>query len=376
MSGVFANNVADSSSLINHALQRLLPDVFFHPVWTHFVEAGAPLLPGQIQSLLDAGDDLLARGDLAEACQALFICAFQQMRAGDFGAASNNIQRILILAEQHGLHQVACWATWGAAAVCVRRGWFRQAAEHLEHLQSLLGQQQEWVLSGVIDLIRRALLSQTQAEATAGPPLSSDAELSSAFEQMLQWGTPRAAHAAHEIDYHDGIGWHANLSIRSPSTSVGFSWRSVWRRIKRIVKGELRLKWVENNGSVSRSDLAEPDVALSTWLLPPLDQAAAADWPIVIAEDPPARAEEQSEPGPPELEQLPRSTPSQTALPEASPAPVQADSSAEPAATTETAWLRGELGRHLSLPICWERLASASMTQPCPAGPLARAGPS
>ena len=331
MSGVFAKNVADSSSLINHALLRLLPDVFFHPVWTHFVEAGAPLLPGQIQSLLDASDDLLARGDFVEACQTLFICAFQQMRAGDFGAASNNIQRILILAEQHGLHQVACWATWGAAAVCVRRGWFRQAAEHLEHLQSLLGQQQEWVLSGVIDLIRRALLSQTQAESTAGPPLSSDAELSSAFEQMLQWGTPRAARG---IDPTSRIDRHSKYSIRSHSRPAGFSWHLLWRSIKRILTGELSLKWVETNGSVSHSSLAEPNVALPTLFLPPLDQAASADWPIVITEDPPARAEEQSEPGPPELEQLPLSTPSQTALPEASPAPVQVDSIAEPDATT------------------------------------------
>ena len=123
---------------------------------------GHPFCPGRFSHCWTPATNLLARGDLVEACQTLFICAFQQMRAGDFGAASNNIQRILILAEQHGLHQVACWATWGAAAVCVRRGWFRQAAEHLEHLQSLLGQQQEWVLSGVIDLIRRALLSRTR----------------------------------------------------------------------------------------------------------------------------------------------------------------------------------------------------------------------
>src|SRR5512139_251857 len=169
-----------SGQLLDRAFLRLSPDVFFHPVWTHFAEAGASLTPEQIQSLLDAGDGLLSAGNLVEACQILFICAFQQLRAGDYTAASSNTQRILILAEQHGLPQVARWATWGAAAVCVRRGWFQEAAEHLEHLQFLLGQQQEWVLADVIELIRRALLSQSQAEISAGQPLSSDAVLSSA----------------------------------------------------------------------------------------------------------------------------------------------------------------------------------------------------
>src|SRR5512139_2806840 len=160
-----------SGQLLDRAFLRLSPDVFFHPVWTNFGEAGASLAPEQIQSLLDAGEELLAAGNLVEACQILFICAFQQLRAGDYTAASNNTQRVLILAEQHGLPQVAQWATWGAAAVCVRRGWFQEAAEHLEHLQSLLSQQREWVLSDVIDIIRRALLSQTRAEINAGQPL-------------------------------------------------------------------------------------------------------------------------------------------------------------------------------------------------------------
>ena len=174
--------------LLDRAFLRLSPDVFFHPVWTHFVETGTPFSSEQIQSLLDAGDELLSAGNLVEACQILFICAFQQLRAGDYAAAFATIQHVLVLAEEHGLPQVAWWATWGAAAVCVRQGGFPQAAEHLEHLQSMLGQQHEWVLSDVIDVLRQALLSQTQAEVTAGQPLSSDAVLSSAFEQTAALG--------------------------------------------------------------------------------------------------------------------------------------------------------------------------------------------
>ncbi len=234
-----------TGQLLDRALLRLLPDIFFHPVWILFVEAAALLLPDQMQALLDAGEHLLSADNLVEACQVLFICAFQQMCAGDYTAASNNIQRILILAEQHGLPQVACWATWGAAAVCVRRGWFQQAAEHLEHLQSLLGQQQEWVLSGVIDLIRRALLSQTQAEIDAGRPLSSDAVLSSAFEQMLHWGTPRAVSAI-SANGVNGYRRHISYAATLPG-SAGSAQPSVWQKIKRFLKGELRLTWIEAN---------------------------------------------------------------------------------------------------------------------------------
>jgi DNA-binding SARP family transcriptional activator len=244
-----------SGQLLDRALLRLLPDVFFHAVWIHFVEVGAPFVPQQIQSLLDAGAELLSAGNLVEGCQTIFICAFQQIRAGDYSAAADNIQQILVLAEQHRLPQVACWATWGAAAICVRRGWFQQAAEHLEHLQSLLGQQQEWVLSDVIDLIRRALLSQTQAEEAAGQPLSSDAVLSSAFEQMLHWGTPRAVSAISAA----GLNGHGRPIGQAPQSpgSIELPWHLFWQKIKRIFKGELRLRWVEPAGSASQPQRGE-----------------------------------------------------------------------------------------------------------------------
>ena len=221
-------------------------------------------------------DELLSAGNLIEACQALFVCAFQQIRAGDYGAASSNIQRILILAEQHGLLQVACWATWGAAAICVRRGWFQQAAEHLEHLQSLLGQQQEWVVSDVIDIIWRAVLSQSQAELTTGQPLSPDAVLSSAFEQMLHWGMPRATRA---IGFPNGIDGHADNAIQSPAKSAGFSWRSFWQKIKRLVKGELRLRWVETNRSAPLPHLEERNVPTVDSPVTPLMPGSASFLP-------------------------------------------------------------------------------------------------
>jgi DNA-binding SARP family transcriptional activator len=143
-----------------------------------------------------------------------------------------------------------------------------------------LGQQQEWVLSDVIDVIRRALLSQTQAEDTAGQLLSSDAVLSSAFEQMLHWGAP---HAASGINCDGLVG--GGRSGRFATASTGFTWRSLWQSIKRIVKGELRLKWVEPNGPAPLPHLAERSVLITA-------------SPIIVAALSPA-------PMPPSLDQIP-----------------------------------------------------------------------
>ncbi len=258
-----------SGQLFDHALLRLLPDVFFHPVWIHSVETGTFLAPRQLQLLLDAGNELVVEHNLIDACQVFFICAFQYIRSGDYDAASNLIQRILVLAEQHEQTTIACWATWGAAAVCVRRGWLQQAAEHLEYLQSLLGQQQDWVLSDVVDIIRRTLLSQAEAELTTEQPQSSDAILSFVFDQMLYWGTPRAVSAIGVVELNDNGAQIDRLA--RPSGRIGISRQAMWQTIKRIIKGELRLRWVEPAGSVVPPHLSER-TSLSA-ALPPITQS-------------------------------------------------------------------------------------------------------
>jgi hypothetical protein len=58
--GSTVTNGTDSTRLIEHALRRLLPDVFFHPIWTRLVEAGDILSREQVQSLLDSADRLLS----------------------------------------------------------------------------------------------------------------------------------------------------------------------------------------------------------------------------------------------------------------------------------------------------------------------------
>jgi DNA-binding SARP family transcriptional activator len=276
--------------LLDRAFLRLSPDVFFHPVWTYFVETGPPFSSEQIQSLLDARDELLSAGSLVEACQILFICAFQQLRAGDYAAVLANLQHALVLAEAHELPQAAWWAAWGAAAVCVQQGGFQQAAEHLEHLQSMLGQQHEWVLANVIDVLRQTLLSQTQAGITAGQPLSSDAVLSSTFEQLQHWGTPCAVS---RIDYDDLVGGgHPGRPATASSGPTGFTWHSLWQKIKRIANGELRLKWVETNDSARLPLSAESNALLP---ISPVVVVTPVPAPLSPSDDQPPAQDQQPE---------------------------------------------------------------------------------
>ena len=266
-------NGTDSARLIEHALRRLLPDVFFHPIWTRFVEACEILSREQVQSLLCTADRLLSDGKLDDASETLFVCAFQQLRAGDDDAALGSIQQVLDLAERHELLHAAACGAWAAAAVCARRGWYPRAAEHLAHLHFILCQQHDWVLSDVIDVIWQALLSKPEVTAI-DQLLSSDANLSCAFGQMLYWGTPAAASETGGSDWHDGNGKHDDSAISSPR-SIGFSWHLLWQAIKRIAKGELRLKWVETNRPASLARLEE-------------SKALILDSPSTIAELVPA----------------------------------------------------------------------------------------
>lgn len=258
---------------LDDALLRLLPDVFFHPIWLRFIETSAPLLPEHLQSLSEAVTQLSSVGKFDEACQILFVCVVQQLRTDNYAAASDNIQQILFLAEQHNLPQVAWRATWGAAAIGVRRGWFHQAAEHLEHLRFLLDQQQEWVLSNVIEVIRQDLLSRSAEVDTAdnepvfSPPL--DPAMRPAIEQLLHWGEPPTLPPTRlSITLYGEL--NASLSVR-----LKLYCRRIWQQLQRIAKGELRLQWVDIATAPTRRWLVWPEESR-----PSLDHGVLPSMPV------------------------------------------------------------------------------------------------
>lgn len=148
------------------AVSRLLPEVFFQPVWIHFVGNLANYSTGFIQNLLHNLLPEQTQGDQNSKCQVMFMCAFLQSRLGDHIAALAILEQILKLPETHNFQQLARVAAWGACAMCVRQGDYQQAVHWLSWLQEKLKVKDEWVLSNILELFRQTLESQEQSPGT------------------------------------------------------------------------------------------------------------------------------------------------------------------------------------------------------------------
>jgi DNA-binding SARP family transcriptional activator len=160
------------------AVSRLLPYVFFQPVWIHFVRNLEKYSTDFIQNLLH---DLLpeqTQGDLANNCQVMFMCAFLRSQLGDHAAALAILKQILKMSETHRIQQIARFAAWGACAMCVRMGDNQRAVHWLRWLQRKLKDEDEWVLSNILELYRQILEGQAQS------PDSNEEFL----DWLLRWG--------------------------------------------------------------------------------------------------------------------------------------------------------------------------------------------
>ena len=152
---------SDQNNLfLRRTLSRLLPDVFFHPVWIHLVRNIADYPPDFVQYLLHNLQLEQTKDDLVSNCQVIFMCAYLQLRLGEHATALASIQQTWKLAETHGLQQIARCAAWGACAICVRRGNYQEAADWLSRLQEKLKEKHEWVLIGVLELFEQILEAQ------------------------------------------------------------------------------------------------------------------------------------------------------------------------------------------------------------------------
>ncbi len=229
-----------------HALSRLSPNIFSHPVWVHFTETNAPFSPNLIKDLLHAAQQLQNKGDLNSACQILLICAVLQNRLGDNTAAINSTEQAWALAESHSMPHVARWAAWGASALRTRYGHYQQAAEYLKRLQIRLSEDNEWVLANVVEVLGQTVLSLAHVNASNGTGLSSsERRCNDVVERLLHWGE---APVAYSRPHYDITGSNLPENHRSNKVFSIQIWHSLWCTVKRIAKGELRLAWIESNG--------------------------------------------------------------------------------------------------------------------------------
>lgn len=144
------------SPLLDYAFSKLNPDVFSHPVWVLFSKKTRNASPGITDELFSAAQRLQG-GNPSDSCQLMLICSAIQNHANQHEIALTTIQHVITLAKRTSLTREYLWANWGASAICIQQGNYKQASTYLDDLQSALSRENEWVLAGFVDVIKQSL---------------------------------------------------------------------------------------------------------------------------------------------------------------------------------------------------------------------------
>lgn len=230
-----------NNTFLRRTLSELLPDAFFHPVWTHWVSNSADYSSDFIRHLLQ--NLLLEQNedDLVSNCEVIFLCAYLQSRLSEHAAALASIDQAWKLAETHGLQQIARCAAWGGCAICVRGGDYEKASDWLRKLQEKLKETHEWVLIDVLELFKQIL---------EAPVPDTNGEL---FDWLLRWGEWPLPETA----YPSKSG-HRTQLIAFPRAGIVLRftrrWRSFWRSIRDIARGRWLLQWSPHRSELTKGD--------------------------------------------------------------------------------------------------------------------------
>jgi DNA-binding SARP family transcriptional activator len=252
----------NGSSLFAHALSRLLPEIFTHPIWEYFGEK-QKTVSGEVLENLQKAAKQIQGGDPDSACQVLLACAALQNDAGHRDEAIRSIQKVLSFAERTGLDQEIIWASWGACAICVQAGDYEQAARYLQFLQTTLQSQNDWILADYIEMVGQYLVHTSSAGAAEGlgPPLELPPTglMRLTFDWLYQWGFPDQS-AIRKFQPSRYAVPETNATRFSSTGSQ--RWQKYWKTIKQVTKGELRLKWVANDPAFRAEE--SPPLSLQT----------------------------------------------------------------------------------------------------------------
>src|SRR5689334_12237889 len=170
----------NKSSLLNHAISTLSPEVFSHPVWMRFGQKEGSASRTIVDDLLNTVKNL-QNDDPGAACQVLLICAVYQNYAGQHSNALKTTQQALALAQNSRLSKEIIWAIWGACALTIQQHNYEKASENLVDLQAVLNEQNEWMLANFVDVLRPAFSEPARVNAKERFNSSADAS----FEEML-----------------------------------------------------------------------------------------------------------------------------------------------------------------------------------------------
>jgi DNA-binding SARP family transcriptional activator len=208
--------------ILARSVSCLLPDVFLQPVWIHFVRNLEDYSIDRIQNLLDNLLPEQTQGDLVSNCQVMFVCAFLQSRLGDHIAALAILEQIFNLPGIHNFQQIARSVAWGACAMCVRLGDYRQAVHWLNWLQEKLKDKDDWIMSNVLELFRQTLESQTQS------PRANEEFL----DLLFRWGEWPLDEESTFQSLDGLVKRLAVFPLVSILSGLASQWRSFWHSIR------------------------------------------------------------------------------------------------------------------------------------------------
>lgn len=233
--------------LLKHAISKLRPEVFSHPIWIRFCHKKQTIPPETIQDLF-AEADQLQHDHPRDAFQILLICAVGQNYSGHWSAALTTLQRALDLAECTSLSQEVLWAIWGACAVCVQQGNYGQAAAYFSQLQTVLYEQNEWMLADYIDVVKQLLLCPEISGIVKYPDAIEYQEfgplLTCTFDWLNRWGysdRPDSAEESDQLSDRSGL-----LAFSEQSWCPTEGRHEPWHTLKLLLQGELRIHGVKS----------------------------------------------------------------------------------------------------------------------------------
>jgi len=247
----------NKSSLLNHAISKLSPEVFSHPVWVRFGSKEGLTSLRTVDGLLSAIKNL-QNDDPGAACQVLLICAVYQNYAGQHFNALKTTQQALALAQTSRLSREIIWALWGACALTIQQESYEKASGNLVDLQAVLREQNEWMLANFVDVLRLALSEPARVNAKKRSNSSDEAS----FEEILDFTFDWFQHWGFSTQtYHSEIEFSSQYSVdraakQSTLTQSFFSiqhWQGQWHTLMLAIRGDLRLQWRENDPSLRKN---------------------------------------------------------------------------------------------------------------------------
>ncbi len=95
--------------------------------------------------------------DPYSSCQILLASAVYQNSAGQNVMALETIGWVLDLAKRTCFTSGALWAHWAGCAICFQQKNLERAAQHLDELEAVFTEQNEWVLADFVNVIKQTL---------------------------------------------------------------------------------------------------------------------------------------------------------------------------------------------------------------------------